>query len=403
MALAVRQCDTGSTIETKALSAMRLRDDPQQAELRHRLRAWLRATLPALSAPPPRGDHWGRRQYDLDWQRRLFDAGFAGIDWPLEYGGQGRTAAEQLIFLEETALAGAPGIGVNLVGLMHAGPTLIATASDHIQRQLVPPILRGETVWCQGFSEPGAGSDLAALRTRAERDGEDYVVTGHKIWSTNAHVADWCEMVVRSDPASTGHDGLVWLAVPMTSPGITVRQIETIDGGADFCEIFLDGVRCSAAYRVGQEGDGWAVAMSTLTHERLLAFTGDLVNATALADKLADRVSDPAMADELATLKAEIASSWALLRRNVSAAASGRPPRFEVSTFKLGFSRLANRLGGLAAPLATAALGGPDNDWAVDVLRQRLWFFALEIAGGTSQIQRDIIAERELGLPRSRR
>ncbi len=383
---------------------MQLHDDHKQGELRARLRDWLSATVPDLPPRPSQVDGQGGRRYDLDWQRRLFDAGFAGIDWPVEFGGQGGSAAEQLIFLEETARAGAPGVGVNLVGLMHAGPTLIAMAPDEIRTRLVPPILRGECVWCQGFSEPGAGSDLAAIRTRAERDGDDYVISGQKIWSTNAHVADWCEMVVRVERDSVGHQGLAWLAVPMDTPGIDVRPIQTIDGGADFCEMFLDEVRCPVSHRVGEEGGGWQVAMATLTHERLLAFTGDLVAAVRLADQLAERIPDDhAVATELAQVKAELAAAWALLRRNVSASAYGAAPRFEVSTFKLGFSALANRLGALAAPIATAALAGKDREWAEEALRQRLWLFAAEIAGGTSQIQRDIIAERLLGLPRSTR
>jgi alkylation response protein AidB-like acyl-CoA dehydrogenase len=382
---------------------MQLRDNESQADLRARLRSWLAETVPALPAPPPRDDPRARRAYDLDWQRRLFDAGFAGMDWPVEFGGQGGTAAEQLIFLEEKGRARAPGVGVNLVGLMHAGPTLIAMAPNDLRGRLVPPILRGENVWCQGFSEPGAGSDLAALRTKAERDGDDYVITGQKIWSTNAHVADWCEMVVRTDRDSTGHQGLSWLAVRMDSPGIDVRPIRTIDGGADFCEVFLDEVHCPAAHRVGEDGGGWQVAMATLTYERLLAMTDDLVAATQRAEELVDHVGDGQRADDLAALKAELASAWALLRRNVSASVYGEAPRFEVSTFKLGCSRLANRLGALAAPLATAALAGPDRTWAAEVLRERLWSFALEIAGGTSQIQRDIISERLLGLPRGAR
>ena len=382
---------------------MQLRDDEAQADLRARLRHWLAATVPALPERPPREDHQRNRHYDLDWQRRLFDAGFAGLDWPTEFGGQGGTAAEQLIFLEESGRARAPGVGVNLVGLMHAGPTLVAMAPDEIRRRLVPPILRGDNVWCQGFSEPGAGSDLAALRTMADRDGDDYVISGQKIWSTNAQVADWCEMVVRTQRDSVGHQGLAWLAVPMDSPGIEVRPIHTIDGGADFCEVFLDEVRVPVSHRVGEEGDGWQVAMATLTHERLLAFTGDLVVVTRIVDELAERVTDAARREELAVLKLELCSAWALLRRNVSASSYGKAPKFDVSTFKLAFSRLANRLGTLAAPYATAALAGPDATWASDVLHRRLYWFAFEIAGGTSQIQRDIIAERLLGLPRSTR
>jgi hypothetical protein len=289
---------------------------------------------------------------------------------------------------------------------MHAGPTLAAMAPEELRSRLVPPILRGEAVWCQGFSEPGAGSDLASLRTRAVRDGDEYVITGQKIWSTNAQVADWCEMVVRTDPDSSGHRGLSWLAVPMDAPGIEVRPIRTIDGGADFCEMFLDDVRCPVSHRVGEEGGGWAVAMATLTHERLLAFTGELIETTRIADELAaklDPVADAALAEELGVLKAELASAWSLLRRNVSASAYGEAPKFSVSTFKLGFSRLANKIGALVAPFAIRALSGPDHEWAAEVLQRRFWYFALEIAGGSSQIQRDIIAERLLALPRSGR
>ena len=383
---------------------MHLYDDSGQAQLRSRLRDWLAATVPAVAARPAHDDLPARRRFDLAWQRQLFEAGFAGIDWPASVGGNGGTAVEQLIFLEEVARAGAPGVGVNLVGLQHAGPTMLAMAPDDLRERLVPPILRGDVVWCQGFSEPDAGSDLASLRTRAVRDGDHYVISGQKIWSTNAHVADWCEMVVRTDPDSHGHRGLSWLAVPMGAAGIEVRPIRTIDGGADFCELFLDKVRCPVTNRVGEEGDGWSVAMATLTHERLLAFTGDLIDATRIATQLAERVvGAPATARELAVLRAELAAAWALLRRNVSASAYGRAPTYDVSTFKLGFTSLANRLGAMAAPIVVAELDGPDHVWAEDVLRRRLWFFALEIAGGTSQIQRDIIAERLLALPRSRR
>ena len=387
------------------MTGVQLCDDAHQADLRSGLRTWLGATVPLLPARPGPDDPWGRRAHDLAWQRRLFDAGFAGIDWPEEFGGRGGTAAEQLVFLEECARAGAPGVGMNLVGLMHAGPTLIASAPADLRAELVPPILRGEHVWCQGFSEPGAGSDLAALRTRADREGDEYVISGQKIWSTNAHAADWCEMVVRTERDSRGHHGLSWLAVPMNSPGIDVRQIHTIDNGAEFCEVFLDEVRCPADHRVGEEGNGWTVAMATLTHERLLAFVGDLIDATRLADELATRIASQNSSDaaELGTIKAELAAAWALLRRNVSAAADGEAPRYNVSTFKLGFTRVASRLGALAAPLAVAALGGEDREWAERTLERRLWFFALEVAGGTSQIQRDIIGERLLDLPRSGR
>src|SRR5919202_3332950 len=169
----------------------------------------------------------------------LYDAGYAGLDWPAEYGGRGGTPTEQLIFLAETERARAPYVGVNFVGLRHAGPTLVAEATPEQQARHLPPILRGDEVWCQGFSEPEAGSDLAGLRTRAVRDGDDYVVTGQKIWTSHAEVADFAELLVRTDPDAPKHQGISWLIMPMDSPGIEVRPIDTVLGSSEFCEMYL--------------------------------------------------------------------------------------------------------------------------------------------------------------------
>jgi alkylation response protein AidB-like acyl-CoA dehydrogenase len=169
-----------------------LRDSPEEERFRHELRDWLREVLPTLPDKPAADDWTARRAYDTAWQRRLFDAGYAGINWPRDYGGRGATPTEHLIFLEESERAGAPYVGVNFVGLLHAGPTLIAEGDDAQRSRHLPPILRGDEVWCQGFSEPGAGSDLASLRTRAVRDGDHYVVNGHKLWTSYATVADYC-------------------------------------------------------------------------------------------------------------------------------------------------------------------------------------------------------------------
>ena len=187
------------------------------------LRAWLEGELPAL-APQPRRDAWTeRRKWDTDWQRRLFDAGYAGLHWPSEFGGRGASPTEQLIFYEETARARAPYVGVNFVGTLHAGPTLIEEGSDAQKADHLPKILRGEEVWCQGFSEPGAGSDLASLRTRADRDGDHYVLNGQKIWCSFGQVADVGEFLVRTDPDAPKHRGISWLILPMDTPGIEVR------------------------------------------------------------------------------------------------------------------------------------------------------------------------------------
>ena len=197
---------------------MDLRYSESDERFRAELRAWLERALPSLPPKPAVEDWPARRAWDTAWQRMLHDAGYAGIDWPKEVGGRGATPTEHLIFLEETERAGAPYVGVNFVGLLHAGPTIVAEGTPEQKRAHLPRILRGEEVWCQGFSEPGAGSDLGALSTRAVRDGDDYVVTGQKIWTSFAQVADYCELLVRTDKPK--HRGITWLIMPMDSPGI---------------------------------------------------------------------------------------------------------------------------------------------------------------------------------------
>ena len=221
---------------------MDLRYSAQDEEFRAEVREWLAKEVPAHGPPPPPGDWPARRAYDTAWQRKLYDAGYAGLAWPAEFGGRGLPITQQLVYLEEYSRAEAPYISVNFVGLMHAGPTLIAEGSDEQRRTHLPRILRGDAIWCQGFSEPGAGSDLASLCTRAERDGDDYVVSGQKIWSTRAHVADYCELLVRTDPAASKHKGITWLILDMHQPGVEVRPMRTLDGESHFCELFLDEV-----------------------------------------------------------------------------------------------------------------------------------------------------------------
>ena len=217
----------------------------------------------------PSWDDWaGRRRFDTDWQRRLYDAGYAAINWPKAYGGRDASPSEQLVFLEETTRARAPYVGVNFVGSLHAGPTIMTEGSDEQKARYLPPILRGDEVWCQGFSEPGAGSDLAALRTSAVRDGDAYVVNGQKIWCSFAHIADYGELLVRTDPDAPKHRGISWLVLPMDTPGIDVRPIDTVLGSSEFCEVFLDDVRVPVANRVGAENDGWRITQVTFAFER---------------------------------------------------------------------------------------------------------------------------------------
>ncbi|MFJ3617834.1 acyl-CoA dehydrogenase family protein [Streptomyces iakyrus] len=371
---------------------------PEEEEFRAGLREWLARTLPGLP-PRPSPDDWpGRRAYDLGWQRRLYEAGYAGVHWDA-------APSVRLIFLEETEKAGAPYVGANFVGLLHAGPTIAAEGTDAQRARWLQPILRGEEVWCQGFSEPEAGSDLAALRTRARRDGDDYVVTGSKIWTSHAEVADWCELLVRTGPAAPKHRGITWLALPMDAPGITVRPLRTLAGSAEFAEVFLDEVRVPVANRVGDEDDGWRVTMVTLSFERGTAFAGEVVACRRVLAELAvearknGRWDDPALRRRLGRLNAEFRALWRLTQWNVSAAeASGGVPGTGGSVFKLRYSHARQELYDAAAEVLGPDCLDLDRPWTPD----RLSALAYTIAAGTSQVQHSIIAERVLGLPKGR-
>lgn len=377
-----------------------------EEEFRRRLRQWLADVLPGLP-PKPSPDDWpARRAYDTAWQRRLYDAGYAGLHWPADAGGQAATPTQHLIFLEETEKAGAPYVGANFVGLLHAGPTIAAEGTAGQRARWLPPVLRGEAIWCQGFSEPDAGSDLAALRTRAVRDGDDYVVSGQKIWTSHAEVADWCELLVRTDPQAPKHRGISWLAMPMDAPGITVRPLRTLAGSTEFAEVFLDEVRLPVRNRVGAENDGWRVTMVTLSFERGTAFVGEVVACRRTLDALAaearrnGRWDDPVLRRRLGRLNAEFRALWRLTQANVSESErTGGVPGVGGSVFKLRYSGARQELYEAAAEV----LGGGDafdldQEWVLD----RLSSLSYTIAAGTSQIQRNIVAERILGLPKGR-
>ena len=393
---------------------MDLRYSAAEERFRDELRAWLVTTLPTLGAAPPADDWPARRAFDSRWQRLLFDAGYAGVDWPAEGGGRGASPVEQLIFKEECERAGAPYVGVNFVGLLHAGPTIIAEGTAAQKERYLPAILRGDDVWCQGFSEPDAGSDLASLRTRATRDGDEYVVTGSKIWTSHAEVADHCEMLVRT--GEEGRRGITWLIVPMDSAGIEIRPLRTIAGSAEFAELFLDEVRVPVANRVGGENDGWRVTMVTLSFERGTAFVGDLLESMRLLDavhSLARRLGlldDAGLRRRLGHLTAAFDALWALTKRNVSEAAETGVPGIGGSVFKLSYSEQAQALSDLAmevldrGALCADPLLGPDGVELGNDEQLHTWFksISLTIAAGTSQVQRNIVAERILGLPKVR-
>ncbi|MCX4788483.1 MULTISPECIES: acyl-CoA dehydrogenase [unclassified Streptomyces] len=377
----------------------------EEEEFRARLREWLAAVLPALPAKPGPDDWPGRRAYDTAWQRMLYDAGYAGLHWPVDAGGRGATPTQHLIFLEETEKAGAPYVGANFVGLLHAGPTIAAEGTAVQRARWLPPVLRGDEIWCQGFSEPDAGSDLASLRTRAVRDGDDYVVSGQKIWTSHAEVADWCELLVRTDPAAPKHRGISWLAMRMDVPGVTVRPLRTLAGSTEFAEMFLDEVRIPVTHRVGAENDGWRVTMVTLSFERGTAFVGEVVAcrrtlaALAAEARANGRWDDPVLRRRLGGLNAEFRALWRLTQWNVSEAQrSGGVPGTGGSVFKLRYSQARQELYEAAAEVLGADGADLDREWVLD----RLSSLSYTIAAGTSQIQRNIVAERILGLPKGR-
>jgi alkylation response protein AidB-like acyl-CoA dehydrogenase len=393
-----------------------LRYSESDQRFRRELRGWLDAAVPAHGAPPPESDWAARRAYDTGWQRKLYEAGYAGINWPTEFGGRGAPLSEQLVYYEEIARARAPYIGVNFVGILHGGPTLIVEGTNEQKSRHLARILQGDEVWCQGFSEPSAGSDLASLRTRAERDGDHYVINGHKIWTSFAQVADYCEMLVRTDVDAPKHKGITWLIVDMKAPGIEIRPLETLAGTGEFSEVFFDDVRVPIEDRVGAENEGWRVANVTLRFERGTSLASDMVELKRfLADiaRAAGRITrfearawdDAALRREVGHLQAEADALWAMLKLSISQAGESGVPGLGGSALKLVYTELYQRI----ADLAVRVLGraGLSRDDLAGLPSERFVFsnmqsLSLTIAAGTSQIQRNIIAERILGLPKDR-
>jgi len=381
-----------------------LRDSASEQKFRSELRTWLASAVPAHGAPPRSGDWQARRAYDTGWQRRLHEAGYSGVSWPAEHGGRGTTPVEQLVYHEEVARAGAPYIGVNFVGQMHGGPTIAVEGTPEQKARHLPGILRGEQLWCQGFSEPGAGSDLASLRTKAVRDGDHYVISGRKIWTTYAQVADYCELLVRTDPAAPKHRGLTWLVMPMDSAGIEIRPLDTIEGESEFNELFLNEVRVPVDHRVGAENDGWRVANVTLRFERGTAFAGMIVALQQGIERLA-RIAGDRWPGALGRLRAEADALWALVKLSVCESGASGVPSVRGSAVKLAYTELFQRVHELALRLLRRGALGREDFASLPtraMLHDYFWSVQSTISAGTSQIQRNIIAERILGLPKDR-
>jgi alkylation response protein AidB-like acyl-CoA dehydrogenase len=395
---------------------MEFRLNDEEARFQRAVRDWLRANLP---------QGWGTPAYRKPetpaekvafmrrWYRQLHDGGWAGLHWPKEYGGRGATPIEQFLFAEEYTRQGAPAMIDIGVGPGLTGPTLIHHGTDEQKRRFLPAILKGEEVWCQGFSEPNAGSDLANCRTRADLVGDHFHVNGQKIWTSYAQHADWCILIVRTDPNAPKHKGLTFLLLDMKTPGITVRPLVEMTGVAWFNEVFFDDVRIPRTMMVGELNRGWDIAITTLSHERggsapharLFAELDDMI---ALAKRL-ERDGRPVTANPM--VRQRLAQSYIetdIVRlvawRQVSEMMRSGQPGPEGSYLKLLWSESDMRMKELGieleGPYAAIDRGSPQ---AVDGGRwqyEYLWSRAASIYAGTSEVQRNIIAQRVLGLPR---
>ncbi|MBM3221660.1 MAG: acyl-CoA dehydrogenase [Candidatus Rokubacteria bacterium] len=389
-------------------------DSPGEAAFRAELRAWLAANLPGHRARFPASDDELTLHPDaafdssLAWHTRLHAGGWVGLDWPCEYGGRGLGIMERMIFLEESIAAGAPP-GVNVIGLGMVGPAVMRHGTPEQKRRWLAPILSADEIWCQGFSEPGAGSDLAALSTRAALDGDRFVVTGQKVWTSNAHRSHECILLVRTDPDAPRHQGISCLLVDMASPGITIRPLRQLTGDSEFNEVFFDAVRVPYPRLLGRLHGGWDVAMTILMYERMaLGSVGILPpfleSLLGLARRTDGAGRDPVLRQRLA----EVYTLGQALRltnlRYVTRQLRGEPPGAEGSVIKLTLTETyrqmvetAAQLGGPYHQLWKGAPGAPDGGrWAFQTLFALRW----GIAGGTSEVQRNIIGERLLGLPR---
>ncbi len=384
---------------------MNLRDTAEEATFRAELREWIDSNL-TDEIRHGRFEEAGR-----DWSRKLYAAGYAGLTWPKVYGGAGAPYSHQAIFLEEMARAEAPS-HLGVIGLGMAGPTIMAHGTDAQKERHLDKILSTEEIWCQGFSEPDAGSDLSAVRTTARQEGDHFVVNGQKVWSSFAHMAEWCILVTRSDPESQRHAGLTYLLVDMHAPGVEVRPLRQITGEAEFNEIFFTDVEVPLQNVVGEVGSGWQVAMTTLLHERgTLGFAltagleAQIRKLTALAkQKGATEVQRDAIAREWIGLQAVRYTNY----RSLTTLMKTGIPGPEGSGAKLWWSEANQRVTKLALELLgseaqllngdSQSHGSAPGYWQHQQLRSR----GNTIEAGTSEILRNIVAERVLGLPRSR-
>ncbi|MFY9327620.1 MAG: acyl-CoA dehydrogenase family protein [Georgfuchsia sp.] len=380
-----------------------------EKQFREQVTTWLHDNVPK-GPRPYEGDE--ALAFDIGWQRKMHDAGWAGIAWPTEYGGRGLSTMQQLIWFEEYAKAGGPWAGHIIPGMNMAGPTLIVEGNAEQKAFHLPKILRAEVTWCQGFSEPSAGSDLASLHTRAVIDGDHLVVNGQKIWTSFGNYADYQMLLVRTDPDVPKHKGISWLICDMKTPGITIRPIEIMSGGHHFCEVFYDDVRIPLSNVVGKINDGWRVSMSTLSFERGTAFMADCIELEKKIEKLirlartqpsqfgnGKAIDDDEIRRRLGQANAESSALRSIILSAISRIERTGKPGPESSIIRLHYSLQHQRVYRLALDIlgpAQTIMSEPGQDWTQPYLRS----YASTIAGGTAQVQRNIIGERILGLPK---
>ncbi|MBI3629460.1 MAG: acyl-CoA dehydrogenase family protein [Candidatus Rokubacteria bacterium] len=397
---------------------MDLKLTPEQQSFRDEVRVWLGANMPRdwtarvmASADVPRPEAYLLLR---DWQRKLHQAGFIGLTWPKEYGGRGLTFMEEVILHEEMALAKAPPV-LNILGVGMAGPTIIAYGTEEQKRRYPPKILSGDDIWCQGYSEPNAGSDLASLQTRAVKDGEHFVINGQKVWTSLAHVADWMMLLARTDPDAPRHKGITYFLLDMRAPGVTVKPLRQLTGDAEFNEVFFDNVRVPESQVLGGVNNGWGVGMTTLMYERFalgfglqvrlrIGLDGLIEMARRLEKHGASITKSPVMRQKIAQLWIDTECLKYTGARAITRLLKGDLPGPEASTGKMGWVDTHQRLQELAmemqGPYSQLMKG---TEWAVEgglwqytFLRSR----ANSIEGGTTEIQKNIIGERVLGLPK---
>lgn len=395
---------------------MDLSDSPQQAAFRSQARAWLERNKPhdimdrgfALAID----DDTVKKL--KDWQRKLYEGGYLGISWPVEYGGKGRTIVDSAIFNEEVARVRAPA-PLNELGLSMGAPTILEHGTEEQKRRYIRKILTCEEIWCQGFSEPPSGSDLAALQTKAFLDGDQFIVNGQKVWTSIGHLADWCMLLVRTDPTAPKHKGISYLLVDMHSPGVTVQPLRQMTGEAEFNQMFFEDVRVPRENLLGPLNGGWGVALTTLMNERatlslaiVMRFQNVFEDLAQLARRVirdgACKIDPRVIGQTLAQLHIDVESMKYLAYRNFSRLQRGGTPGPEGSMSKLLWSELNQRMQefalALQGPRATLTEDSPyvvdHGRWQYGLMRSR----GNTIEEGTSEIQRSIIAERLLGLPK---